>query len=198
MTYCIKFTYELRQFNEKSVFCYSCCGYAAFAQRLQPKGVGSISCASYGFIFAFMGNVCDEYRGIIMLALVLTVSIVAAMQLLFSTGKIKVTKKFVTVLLTLVPASVIGSLLLLICCFIPGLREVALFVQGNAAISIIMSVGGVILASLFLLVDFSRIQQTVENKLPKEYEWAAAFSLTFTVIWLYMEVLNLLNKLKDN
>ena len=61
-----------------------------------------------------------------------------------------------------------------------------------------MSVGGVILASLFLLVDFSQIQQTVENKLPKQYEWVAAFSLTFTIIWLYLEILNLLIKLKTN
>ncbi|MGN0639449.1 MAG: Bax inhibitor-1/YccA family protein [Oscillospiraceae bacterium] len=159
---------------------------------------GAISCAGYGYTFAFMGNVIKEYQGIIGLALVLTVSMVAAMQLLFSTGKIKVTNKFVTVLMTLLLASVIGSALVFICSFIPGLNQIIAFIRENMVISIAMSVGGVILASLFLLVDFSQIQQTVENKLPKQYEWVAAFSLTFTIIWLYLEILNLLIKLKNN
>lgn len=159
---------------------------------------GAISCTGYGYTFAFMGNVIKEYQGIIGLALVLTVSMVAAMQLLFSTGKIKVTNKFVTVLMTLLLASVIGSALVFICSFIPGLNQIIAFIRENMVISIAMSVGGVILASLFLLVDFSQIQQTVENKLPKQYEWVAAFSLTFTIIWLYLEILNLLIKLKNN
>ena len=123
---------------------------------------------------------------------------VAAMQLLFATGKIRVTNKFVTILMTLLFASVIGSLLVFICSFIPGLNQIIAFIRGNMVISIAMSVGGVILASLFLLVDFSQIQQTVENKLPKQYEWVAAFSLTFTIIWLYLEILNLLLKLKNS
>lgn len=169
----------------------------SFVLKLAPI-FGAISCLSYGYIFAFLGNVIETYGSVILLALIFTVAIVAAMQILFSTGKIKVTNKFVTVLLTILISSLIGSLLVFVCSFIPGLREVVEFVRQNTAISILMSIGGVILASLFLLVDFSQIQQTVENKLPKKYEWAAAFSLTFTVIWLYLEILNLLSKVKDS
>ena len=52
-----------------------------------------------------------------------------------------------------------------------------------------------LLASLFLISDFSVIDACVKEGYPKEYEWSAAFGLVFTVIWLYLKILDLLIRL---
>jgi uncharacterized YccA/Bax inhibitor family protein len=51
---------------------------------------------------------------------------------------------------------------------------------------------GVGLAAFTLNLDFEAIRQGVEQKLPEQMEWRAAFGLTVTLIWLYIEILRLL------
>jgi uncharacterized YccA/Bax inhibitor family protein len=62
----------------------------------------------------------------------------------------------------------------------------------NAGLSIALDVIGVVIAALFLISDFSMIEDCVELGYPKEYEWSAAFGLVFTVIWVYLKILDLL------
>jgi len=54
----------------------------------------------------------------------------------------------------------------------------------------------VCLAALFLLIDFDMIEKGVENKAPKYMEWFGAFALLVTLVWLYLEILRLLSKLR--
>ena len=93
--------------------------------------------------------------------------------------------------------SVLSSLAVLILALIPATRPLVAFVTTNPLICIGFSVLGIIIATLFLLCDFETIRQVVENKLPKKYEWSAAFGLAFTVIWLYFKILDLLAKLTN-
>ena len=55
----------------------------------------------------------------------------------------------------------------------------------------------VVIASLNLVMDFDFIEQGAENGAPKYMEWYAAFGLLVTLIWLYLEILNLLGKLSS-
>ena len=56
----------------------------------------------------------------------------------------------------------------------------------------ISSVIFIIIAALFLIFDFDTIDHVVKDKLPKKYEWQAAFGLAFTVIRLYLKVLDII------
>jgi lysophospholipase L1-like esterase len=67
----------------------------------------------------------------------------------------------------------------------------------NPVIMILSGIFGVAIAAVMLMFDFESVRSTVENRLPKSCEWAAAYSLIFTVLWLYIEVLNLLRILND-
>ena len=64
-------------------------------------------------------------------------------------------------------------------------------------LTVLFSVLGIVVAAMFLLVDFDTIQTAVEARLPRKYEWIAAFGLAFSVIWLFLKVLDLILKLKD-
>lgn len=159
---------------------------------------GAISCMSYGYIIASTANIFEELRGPVLMALVYTFAIVFSMQLLFSTGKLTFSHKFRTAMVSILIAWVVaGALMTVLCLFVPQFAATTEFIRENGIISIGVSVIGIILAVIFLLFDFDNINKTVENKLPKEYEWCAAFSLSMTIIWLYMEILNLLIKLKS-
>ena len=53
------------------------------------------------------------------------------------------------------------------------------------------------IAALNLVVDFDFIEEGAEQGLPKHMEWYGAFSLMVTLVWLYIEILRLLMKLRS-
>ena len=68
----------------------------------------------------------------------------------------------------------------------------------NASLmSIGFSLFVVIIASLNLVMDFDFIEQGAANGAPKYMEWYGAFGLLVTLIWLYLEILRLLAKLRS-
>ena len=69
-------------------------------------------------------------------------------------------------------------------------------IHSNGLFGIGFSLFVVGIASLNLVLDFDFIEQGSENNLPKYMEWYGAFSLMVTLIWLYLEILRLLAKLR--
>jgi len=63
---------------------------------------------------------------------------------------------------------------------------------GNYGISLFV----VIIASLNLIIDFDMIENGARMGAPKYMEWYGAFGLMVTLIWLYMEMLRLLSKVR--
>ena len=68
---------------------------------------------------------------------------------------------------------------------------------GSGAVGIGFSVV-VVIAALNLVLDFDLIERGAQAGAPKYMEWYGAFSLMVTLVWLYLEILRLLAKLKDN
>ena len=158
---------------------------------------GTLYCLSVGYVISLMSHVIPEYKDPINLALIITIAIVAVMAQVYSKGWIKVDDKFRSIMKILFGTSIVASLLLIVAYFIPQLRSFVTFVIDNPVLSLAGSVVYVVIASLFLLVDFDTIQTAVEARLPRKYEWIAAFGLAFSVIWLFLKVLDLILKLKD-
>lgn len=160
---------------------------------------GALFCASTGFVISWAGSAFGkEYAQTIWLALIVTAIVVMVMGFLYFSGRVQVTKKFKTMLIVLILSSVFVSILGFILSLIPATRGFVQSMMGNAVINIGASVLMVIIASLFLLVDFDTIKHSVDDELPKKYEWYAAFGLAFSVIWLFFKILELLAKLKGN
>lgn len=65
-------------------------------------------------------------------------------------------------------------------------------------ISVGFSLLVVVIASLFLVLDFQFIEQGVRSGMPKHMEWYAGFALLVTLVWLYVELLRLLAKLRSS
>ena len=69
--------------------------------------------------------------------------------------------------------------------------------NNSSLLSIGLSFGIVIVAALNLVIDFDFIEEGSEKGAPKYMEWYGAFGLLVTLIWLYLELLRLLAKMKN-
>ncbi len=70
-------------------------------------------------------------------------------------------------------------------------------VNGSGIVGIGFSVVVVIVAALNLVLDFDFIESGVRANAPKYMEWYGAFGLMVTLIWLYLEILILLSKIRS-
>lgn len=171
---------------------------AAFVRVTIPV-TGTIYSICQGFIISFLiFTVLHGYEYLGILALAITVVVVFSMSILYTKRIIKVNRKFHMVIFTLV-ASIIGiSIFTFIGYLIPFTRGFVSQIMSNPGISIALTLLSIVLASLFLISDFAMIDHIVENKYPEKYEWAAAFGLAFTILWLYIKILDLLIQIVGN
>jgi len=133
------------------------------------------------------------YEGIVMQAAGLTFGILFALLAAYKSGLIKATENFKLG----VCAATGGIALFYLMSIVLGLFGVNMtFLHDSSPLSIGISVFIVIIASLNLVLDFDFIENGVEAGAPKYMEWFAAFGLMVTLIWLYIEILHLLAKLR--
>jgi uncharacterized YccA/Bax inhibitor family protein len=152
---------------------------------LEGLFIGAIS-ATYDYIFA------EKAPFIILQAVGLTMGVCIAMYLLYSFRIIKATQKFRAIVTTATAGIMIFYLISFVLSFfgitIPFLHE-------GSALGIGFSILVVGLAASYLILDFDMIETGSEMGAPKYMEWYGAFGLMVTVVWLYLEILNLLSKL---
>ncbi len=152
---------------------------------------GSLYSLSQGYIlayvFRFFGN---EYLYPCLIAVILTIAVVLAMLLLYRAKIIGNNKKFLSVIATLFTASILISLTVFILNAIPATKDFAKYILDNNVLVIGAGIIGIIISCLFLLVDFTVIDHSLEEKLPKKYEWLSAFALSFSILELYFKILN--------
>ena len=171
---------------------------AFFARGTTPV-TGALYCVTQGYIISFLiFKVLRGYEYLGALALLITMLIVIVMAILYSTGVIRVTKKFKMVMMTLFITVIATSVLTFVASFIPFTQPLVAALRQNFVFSVIVGVIFIIIAALFLICDFATIDHVVNDKLPKKYEWHAAFGLSFTVLWLYLKVLDLIITIAGN
>lgn len=171
----------------------------AFVMRPLVPVLGSLYCLCFSYSFACLEDLLpEEYGGIICVAAVITIVLVMVMAVLYSSGRITVTKKAGAVFTTLFLSALFSGLIVFVLSLIPSFKPMVDFLEKNAAVGIVFSVIYIVIACLFLLVDFQTIQKTAENGLPKKYEWVAAFGLAYTIFYLFLQVFNLLSKIQNS
>ena len=137
-----------------------------------------------------------SYPGIVMQAVGLTLIVAMVMFVLYQTRIIRVTDKFRSVITIATISIGVFYLIKWIASLAFG-TTIGAFTNASTPLGIGFSVVVVCLAALNLLLDFDMIEKGVEAKAPKYMEWYGAFGLLVTLVWLYLEILRLLSKLKD-
>ena len=148
---------------------------------------------------AFLGVISAvfemSYPGIAVQAIVLTFGVMAVMLVIYKTGLIKVTPKFMTFVIAATGAIALLYIVNLIMTFV--FHKPISFIHESGTMGIIFSLVVVGVAALNLMLDFHFIEQGAEAQAPKYMEWYLAFGLMVTLIWLYLEILRLLAKARS-
>ncbi len=132
----------------------------------------------------------QNYQGLVLQAVIGTMTAFGVMLFLYATGIVKVGSKFKKVMLAaLISYALIGLASLVASLF--GVGGGWGF-YGVSGIGLLLCAAGVLLASFTLLLDFDAIKQGIAMELPEKESWRMAFGLELTLIWLYLEILRLL------
>jgi uncharacterized YccA/Bax inhibitor family protein len=135
----------------------------------------------------------QQLHGIVFQAIGLTFGVLAVMLLAYRSGLIKVTDRFRMI----VVAATGGIALLYFASIVLSFFGVTVpFIHQGGTFGIVFSLVVVGIAAANLALDFDFIQRGVEHGAPKLMEWYAAFGVMVTLIWLYLEILRLLSKLR--
>jgi uncharacterized YccA/Bax inhibitor family protein len=135
-----------------------------------------------------------RYPGIAMQAVGLTFGTLFVMLLAYRSGLIPVTAK----LRMGIVAATGGIALLYVLEMLLGFFGIHFAaINGSGFIGIGFSLFVVAIAALNLVLDFDFIERGVQCGAPKYMEWYGAFGIIVTLVWLYLEILRLLSKLRS-
>lgn len=172
---------------------------ASFAPKTSPI-TGPLYALAQGYLLGAISYWAYDTYGasgggnIVVQAVALTGVIFFATLLLYQTRIIKVTEKFRAIMLI----AITGIFFYYLLAIVLGLFGVSVpLIYDSGPWGIVFSVVVIIIAALSLLLDFNMIETAVENKAPKIFEWYGAFAIMVTLLWLYVEILRLLGKLKN-
>ena len=134
------------------------------------------------------------YQGIVLQAISLTIGTLITMLIIYRSGLITVNAKFRAGVMMATGAIFFVYLISFVGSFfgwnMPYLHE-------SGAIGIGISAVIIAIAALNLLLDFDLFEKAEQSQAPQYMEWFCGMSLMVTLVWLYIEFLRLLSKLRD-
>ncbi len=159
------------------------------------KYLGPVYAIGYGFAVGAISKMYESFQnGIVVQAIGATLSVFLVMLVLYRTRIIKVTNKFRRAVIF----ATIGIMVLYGVSFLMSFFGASIsFINSPSLFGIGFSVLVCGIAAMNLALDFDRIERGVNAQMPKDYEWVSALGLLVTLVWLYLEMLRLLSKLRN-
>ena len=155
---------------------------------------GPLYAVAEGLLVGGISHIFDvQYKGIVLQAIGLTIGVFITMLVLYATKTIRVTDKLRSGVMAATGAVFLLYMFdILMRVFGHGIGF--LTSAGPLGIGISLVIVGV--AAFNLLLDFDFIDRGVRMGAPRYMEWYAGFGLLLTLVWLYLELLRLLSKLR--
>ncbi len=151
--------------------------------------------AEGAFVGALSAVYAAEFSGIVPQAVALTLAVLAVMLVLYRTRIIRVTQR----LRSIVTAATGAILVVYLATFALSLFGVTVpFLHDTGPIGILISLAIVGVAAFNLLLDFDFIERAAAGGADPRLEWYGAFGLVVTLVWLYLEILRLLSRLRND
>ena len=149
-----------------------------------------------GFFIGLISQTAESmYPGIVIQAVSLTFFVAASLLIAYKTGVIKPTQNFLLIIFSATMGIFLTYIANLIYFLFTG--ENFIIFTGNGAMGIGISLFIIGIAALNLVLDFDIIEQSAEQGAPKYMEWFGAMALMATLVWLYIEILRLLMKMRS-
>lgn len=146
------------------------------------------------FVGVISARYAALYDGIVLQAALLTLGILFALLFAYQSRLIKATENFKLGIVAATGGIALVYLASIVLSFF-GVEIPLIHQSGMVGIGFSLVV--VVIAALNLVLDFDFIENGVAHGAPKYLEWQAALGLLVTLVWLYVEMLRLLSKLRS-
>jgi len=172
--------------------------YLMFSRPSDPQMIVMIYALMEGLLIGPLTLFFElMYPGIAIQAGLATLGVIGAMLTIYSLRIIRPTPTFNKIVFSLMMSIMFVYLINFIFMFTPFANKIP-FLHSSGPIGIAISVFIIVVASLMLISNFGMIEAGVRMGAPKQQEWWGAFGILITVMWLYIEMLRLLAKFRDN
>ena len=172
--------------------------YVAYMKPSIARVVAPIYAVVEGLLLGSITKVYEySFEGIALQAALLTIGVFGTMLWLYSARIVKVTGKMRRFIIGSTVA-IMGVYLFQLLMNLLGVNFQTPFLHDSGPVGIVISLVVVVIASMHYLLDFDLIEKAVNSKAPKEVEWLAGFGLLLTTVWVYLEILRLLAKIRSN
>lgn len=145
-----------------------------------------------GFLGIISGTFANSFEGIVGQAVFTTLAVFLAVYVGYALDLLRASGTFARIIITAMLGILMFSLLSWVFSLFTWQTPV---IYGYGTWGVAFSVVVVLVAALSLVLDFDFIDRAAENKFPKYFEWYGAYGLMVGLIWLYIEILQLLAKL---
>ena len=157
--------------------------------------LGPIYAVGQGLFVGALSKMFDAtYSGIVVQAVGTTLAVFGVMLFLYRTRILRVTDKFRRIVI----GATLGVMVFYLASFVFSMFGANVsFLSSSSGVGILFSLFVAGLAAFNLALDFDFIERGAAMGLPRRMEWFAALGLLVTLVWLYLEVLRLLAKLRE-
>jgi uncharacterized YccA/Bax inhibitor family protein len=168
---------------------------AAYFKPQLAKYLAPVYAIAQGFFVGAISHAYENFQdGIVLQAAGATLATVAVMLALYRTRIIRVTDRFRRIVI----GATLGVMVLYLVSIVMNIfGDGVPFITEPSLFGIGFSIFVCALAAFNLLLDFDFIEKGSTMGLTKEYEWIGALGLLVTIVWLYLEILRLLSKLRQ-
>jgi uncharacterized YccA/Bax inhibitor family protein len=169
-------------------------------QAFKSKPVPALILAYAAFEGVFLGVISSAVStyispGVVVQAVLGTMAVFAGVLIAYKMRWIRVNRRFYGFVI----AAAIGFMLLMAVNLL-----FAVFGGGDGlgfrsgGLGILFGVIGIILGACFLALDFKQVEDGLTYGVPRQEAWLAAFGLTLTLVWIYLEMLRVLSIINGN
>jgi uncharacterized YccA/Bax inhibitor family protein len=166
----------------------------SFKKTISPALVLLYAVAEGFFLGAASKTFESLYDGVVVGAVIGTVAAVAGTLAVYKFFDIHVGNKF----RKWVTAAMFGFVGVVLLDFVLSIFGKQIGINGFGTLGLIVSVIGLGIGVLMLIMDFDYVERGIAAGLPEEESWRAAFGLTVTIVWIYIELLRILSILRGD
>lgn len=169
--------------------------FISFRRAISPPLILTYA-AVQGVLLGTISRVFEEqFSGIVVQAVLATAIVFAATLAVYKSGRIRVTPRF-TKIVVIAGFGAMGLMLVNLGASLFGV-EGGLGLRDGSPLSIVFGLAMVGLGALFLVLDFDLVEKGIAAGAPERESWLAAFGLTVTLIWIYLEILRLISYFRE-
>ncbi|MET7400023.1 Bax inhibitor-1/YccA family protein [Dactylosporangium sp. NPDC005572] len=167
----------------------------SFAQITNPVILFAYALVEGVFLGAVSKAYETRWNGIVLLAVIATLSVFFVMAALYKARIIRASAKFTRIVIGAAAGLAVVMLLNVVITMFTGSAGP---LRDGGPFAILFSLVCIVVAALMFVITFNQIEEDIAAGLPRNHGWLAAFGILVELVWLYLEFLRLISYFQED